>query len=414
MHSQNTFARDHSSAARPKVLAISYLFPNAVMPNHGIFVFNRLHALSRYADIKVINPIPYSPVHGFLGQYRQYADIPIRTTRGALEIFHPRFFSIPKFFKSIEIRTYYHAVKGVLAEELKDFDFDLIDLHWTFPDLPTGYQLAQHYAKPLLVTLRGMEAFHSQDGDVRESTVAKYLPSADRIISLSEELQQQSLALVSDASKHSIIRNGVDTDCFYYISRQQARASLGISDDERFILMVGALIRRKGIDLVIEALAALRRSYPGVKLRVVGSEGHEGNFRSELNGMINIYGLEDAVIFEGAVDNDRLNYWYSAADVFCLASRGEGSPNVLTEALACGCPAVASDVGSVAEIMASEQGLGVVVRPEDPKALQQGLAQVFDMDCDRQRLASTMAKYNWDWCANKVNSVYASLLVHPH
>lgn len=396
-----------------KVLALSYLFPNAVMPNHGIFVFNRLNALSRYADIKVINPIPWSPVHRYSDNYRHNRNIPLKTVRGNLEIFHPRFLSIPKFFKGVEVRTYQNAVAGILASELKDFKFDLIDLHWTFPDLPAGYALSQQYAKPFLATLRGMEAFHIQDGGVRARMVKKLLPKANRIISLSDELRQQSIAVGSSPEKNTVIRNGVDDESFNYIEQDEARNHLGLEKDGAFIVMVGALIRRKGFDLLIDALADLKKTVPNLKLRIIGSEGHEGDFRNDLHARIAKYGLQDSVVFHGAVENQTLKYWYNAADVFCLASRGEGSPNVLTEALACGCPAVASDVGSVKEIMASEHNLGYVFASENVTELRDSLQKLIvqsSSSTDRQQRSQSFGKYNWDWCAAEVNDQYQYVL----
>ncbi len=398
------------AARRPRVLAVSFLFPNEVSPNHGIFVLNRLKALSRYADITVINPIPWSPLHRLLGKYQHNSQIPYKTQRDGLTIFHPRYLSIPKVLKGVEIDTYRKAVVNVLANDLKHNYFDLIDLHWTFPDLPTGEYLSQILARPMLLTLRGMEVFHEQDGDIRQRVVARLLPGASQVISLSQELKQKSLALGSNAENNHVIRNGVDTDSFYYIEQREARRRLGINDDEKFILMVGALIKRKGFDLVIDRLAELRRTFPGLKLRIVGSQGHEGDFRSQLQACIATNKLQDAVIFQGPVNNQQLKHWYNAADVFCLASRGEGSPNVLTEALACGCPAVASDVGAVSDIMDSEAGLGALVSSEDSLAIEKGLTEVLSQCYDRQALAAAMAKYNWDWCARSVMTIYNAAL----
>ncbi|MDU0356364.1 hypothetical protein RS130_22935 [Paraglaciecola aquimarina] len=79
---------------KKRILAISYLFPNCNQPNHGVFVLNRLKAMSRYADITVINPIPNSPLHGFIGKFAVLKDIPEKEELGGLSVHHPRFLSI--------------------------------------------------------------------------------------------------------------------------------------------------------------------------------------------------------------------------------------------------------------------------------------------------------------------------------
>jgi len=396
-----------------KVLAISYLFPNEVHPTHGIFVFNRLEALSKYVDITVINPIPWSPLHEFLPRYSALKSIPRKTKLGNLVIYHPRFFSIPKFFKGLEATTYKFAVNKVLTQTLKKTSFDIVDLHWTYPDLPAGSYLAKQIKKPFLVTLRGMEAFYQGEGKLRENYIKVNLIKADRIVALSEELKNTSILLGADPSRHCVIRNGVDTQLFSYINQSEARARLFLPQDKKIIVTVGSLIKRKGFDLIIEALPELLKKNPGLQVHIIGTEGPEGDFRQSLYKQIQTLSLEKNVIFQGLVKNDVLPIWYNAADVFCLASRGEGSPNVLTEAISCGCPAVATDVGAVKEIMMSEPNIGECVPSEDHKAIARALARVLSAYYDREKNAEVFSQYNWDWCAQKVLEVYKTALEKP-
>lgn len=169
--------------------------------------------MAKYADITVINPIPWSPLHSFIDRFKHLRNIPAKTQRGKLTIYHPRYLSIPGYAKGIEIPTYRSAVKKVINEI--GFDFDLVDLHWTFPDLPTGDYLSKRYGVPYRVTLRGMEAFHIQDGDVREKSVAQYLNKVGSVISLSTEMANQAVSMGVSQEKITVIRNGVDTDVFF-------------------------------------------------------------------------------------------------------------------------------------------------------------------------------------------------------
>ena len=134
----------------------------------------------------------------------------------------------------------------------------------------------------------------------------------------------------------------------------------------------------------------------------MGAEGAEGDFRKQLNKLVSDMGLADRVHFVGAIPNERLVDWYNAADVFCLSSRGEGSPNVLTEALATGCPAVATSVGSVPEIMNSESDLGEMVACEDVQATYSALIRVLTAQRNREKQSQQFSKYSWDWCAKQV------------
>lgn len=384
---------------RKKILAISYLFPNSEKPNHGIFVYNRLNAMAKYADVTVINPIPWSPLHSFIDKFKHLRNIPAKTQRGNLTIYHPRYLSIPGYAKGIEIPTYRSAVKRVINDI--GFDFDLIDLHWTFPDLPTGDYLSNRYGVPYRVTLRGMEAFHIQDGDVRQGAVAQYLNTVGSIISLSTEMANQAISMGVSPEKVTVIRNGVDTEMFFYKPIEESRALLKLPKEHRIVLGVGSLIHRKGFDVVIKAMAEIESKEKLFHFYILGSEGPEGDYRSELKKLVREKELENFVHFVGAVPNETLVDWYNAADVFCLSSRGEGSPNVLTEALACGCSAVSTKVGSAPDIMESEKDLGVLVDVDDSHNMRDALLQLLANENDRQQRAEVFGKYTWDWCAKQ-------------
>jgi glycosyltransferase involved in cell wall biosynthesis len=389
-------------STRLKIIAISYLFPNCNQPNHGIFVLNRLKAMSKYADITVINPIADSPLHKKISKFSHLQSIPEVETIQGISVYHPRFLSIPGYVKTIEVFTYRRAVQKVLNEI--GYDFDLIDLHWTFPDLPCGYWLSKKINKPFHVTLRGMEAFHLQDSGLRKHIVAHYLKKANKVISLSEEMSKKADELSNTASKTVVIRNGVDTDKFYYLDQNECREKLTLPLDAKIILGVGALIHRKGFDLVIKGLEQIiaTKGLENTKFYILGAQGPEGDYRKELNQFIDQHRLQKHVVFVGAVPNSELITWYNAADVFCLSSRGEGSPNVLTEALACGTPAVATNVGSVPEIMASEVDLGYCVENEGQQMITTKLNQLLQHPNNRERQASNFNMYTWDWCAKEV------------
>ncbi|MGJ8682410.1 glycosyltransferase [Paraglaciecola sp.] len=385
-----------------KILVVSYLFPNSKQPNHGIFVLNRLKAMSRYLDITIINPIPNSPIHGFIDKFKILSDVPEVEVLDGLTVYHPRFLSIPGYLKSVEISSYQKAVDKVVRKF--ELTFDLVDLHWTFPDLPTGYYLHKKYHVPFNITLRGMEAFHLQDNDIRQKVVAKYLKEANQVISLSDEMADAADKIAQTANRTSVIRNGVDTKKFFYLDKNECRDKLGLERSQHIVLGVGALIRRKGFDLVIQALAVLTKQpkFSNLVFYILGAEGAEGDYRAELKQYVQEHGLEKHVVFKGAVLNQDLITWYNAVDVFCLSSRGEGSPNVLTEALACGTPVVASKVGSVPEIMASEPDLGIAFDNENVKQLESAIESLLLTTNIRENNALIFSKYTWDWCARNV------------
>ncbi len=386
-----------------KVLAISYLFPNSQYPNYGIFVLNRLKALQQYCEVKVINPIPWFPCSSRFTRYHNFDQIPRYETIQGIDVIHPRFPIVPKYLKSLDALSYSLAVVPLALRLRKEFSFDIIDLHWTYPDLPGGALLSGLTGKPFLVTIRGHEAFYLEEPGFRKNVVQHCLKKSSALISLSQKLKDVAVIQGCDENKITVIRNGVDQKAFRRIRQNEAKKYLGIPPEKRALLVVGSLIQGKGIDRVISALRSVIDHYPDVHLYLVGSEGAAGFFKTSLDNQIRDKHLQQYITFVGEVKNSELVYWYNAADLFCLASRREGSPNVLTEALCCGCPAVATDVGSVREIM-SEEYLGFVISNQDDilHGLLAGLQETFD----REQISGHMLQYDWDWCARQIVAVY--------
>lgn len=394
-----------------RILAISTLFPTPNMPNHGVFVYNRLNAMANEgAEVVVINPLPWSPAHALFKKYQGIKGTPQYRSSGALDIYHPRYFSLPGMMKDLESVTAKRTVLK-LANSLKAKygAFDRIDVHWTYPDLPAALELAKKWGVPCSLTLRGMEAFYQNEADNRETTIASALKQVDHVISLSKQMAEHADQISGTGERTDIIRNGVNTELFRYIPIEVAREKLNLPPDRTILLGVGSLIQRKGFHHVVEALCRLTDMYPDKNFHyhILGSTGLEGNFESELRKLVNNLGLTDRVHFEGSIPNGDLPYWYNAADLFCLSSFGEGSPNVLTEALSCGCPAVASNVGSVMDIMTSEDDLGTVIENQEnipDKDAGDNWAEAISETVvlsNREKRAATMGKYTWQWCARK-------------
>jgi glycosyltransferase involved in cell wall biosynthesis len=154
------------------------------------------------------------------------------------------------------------------------------------------------------------------------------------------------------------LRNGVDLELFKPVDREAARRRLGLSG--HVILSVGNLVALKGHELTIDALAALEDS----TLLIAGG----GPLRDALQARAVSLGVGDRVRLLGEVAHGLLAELYSAADAFVLMSEREGWANVLLEAMACGTPVLATNVGGNAEIVASPAA-GMLLRERSTAAL---------------------------------------------
>jgi glycosyltransferase involved in cell wall biosynthesis len=105
-------------------------------------------------------------------------------------------------------------------------------------------------------------------------------------------------------------------------------------------------------------------------------------------------GLQERVRFAGRVAHAELASWFACASVFCLPSHAEGVPNVVLEAMACGTPVVATDVGGIGEILPAFAGHLVPV--QDVPTLTATIVQALATPWDRERIVAHMKPFDWD------------------
>lgn len=173
-----------------------------------------------------------------------------------------------------------------------------------------------------------------------------------------------------------VVHCGIDVDLF------QAGAN-GCSGPSRpTILFVGSIIENKGAHVLVEAALRLRAKYPDLRLRLLGHGG--ADLMEQLHARIRAEGAEANVEFCGFVPLDRLPESYRSAHVFCLPAEFEGFGQVYLEALACGCPVVASTAGGGPEAV-SHGETGLLVPPNDVQATAAALDRLLgDPDLRRQ------------------------------
>ena len=391
---------------RLNVLALSYLFPNLAQPGYGIFVLNRLRAVSRYCHVKVIAPIQWYPFIRKLRSSFWSGDIPHHEQREGMDVFHPRFVVIPRYMKWLDALTFLFAASKVARNLRRDgYDYDVVDVHWTYPDVVAGWFLARRYGRKFGVTVRGHEALYDTEFTVRRWLVSFFLRRADFVVPLSEELAAKVVALGVDPKRVRVILNGVDLSHFSYVDAAAARNGLGLDPGRKVLLSVGRLTAGKRHDHLVRMMPALPQN-TDVDLYIVGGVNPEDDFGHQLRKMIDELGLTNVHLVD-SVSHEKLRLWYGAADVFCLATRGEGCPNVVLEALACGAPVVVTRVGAVEELV--KQGINGMLVDLDAD-FGKPVAQALATQWDRRQIAERMRQWGWDACAQQVIKVYDAAL----
>ena len=378
----------------PKLLVFSSLFPSNKRPNAGVFIRERLFRVGQQIPVIVVSPVPWFPFQGLLRYWRpHFRPQPSRyEEQQGVEVYFPRFFSIPGLFKSWD--GFFMALGSLPTLFKLRKQFNIIDAHFAYPD---GYAatLLGHWLKvPVTITLRGTEVPLSKMPD-RKARLLTALKNATRVFSVSDSLKQHVVSLGAEADKIRVIGNGIDAIKFYPLAKSDARAELNIPEDAKVLVSVGALVDRKGFHRVIEILPALVTQYPELIYLIVGGDSPEGNIRVRLEHQVKTLKLEDNVRFLGAYPSEQLKLPLSAADLFVLATANEGWANVFLEAMACGLPVITTEVGGNKEVV-NDPKLGTVVPFGDSAALLAALLQGLETVWDRPLIIQYARENSWD------------------
>ncbi|MFV1959852.1 MAG: glycosyltransferase family 4 protein [Planctomycetota bacterium] len=204
---------------------------------------------------------------------------------------------------------------------------------------------------------------------------------ADRVAAISPGVRACLVDGGIDPGRIVLIPEAVDPDRVRpRHARDEVRAGLGVGGSDVLLLGLGALVERKGFDVVLEALGALE---PSARRRVALRIGGEGEARSALVARTRALGLESTVAFLGARED--VGDLLAAADVFVMPSRREGLGVAALEAMGAGLPVVASRVGGLAfSVVDGETGL--LVEPDDAPSLATALGRLVGDEALRQRL----------------------------
>ena len=388
-----------------RLLTISSLYPNAAQPTHGVFVENRLRRIvaAGQASARVIAPVPWFPLSNpAFGQYARFAAVPRREERHGLAIDHPRYVVVPRRM-TWQPQAYLRAIRAEVKKLMAaGHRFDLIDAHYAYPDGVAAAALGRELGLPVVVTARGSDLHQIADLPEPRRQIQESFAGIDRMITVSGALGDAAAALGYPRGRISVLRNGVDTDLFRPVdgSRWRARVSPG----RKLIASVGLLIPRKGHDLLIAAMAKLPDAY----LLIAG----QGPDEEKLKALAESLGVADRVELVGSVPHEKLPALYSAADMLVLATSREGWPNVLLEAMACGAPVVATNIGGIPEIITRPEA-GVIVPERTPDALAAGIRQLAAQPPDRAATRAHAEAHGWDEVIAEQVKLYQDVLREP-
>lgn len=275
-------------------------------------------------------------------------------------------------------------------------------------------KLAKWYHKPFVLTQHNTFIKYDNEFDqierLNDIVIGRAtLREADKIIVVSNATKDYVLSLGAEPAKVTVLHNGVDLIRFRPIAgaRDTVRMNLGIPKNAIVVLTVRRLVYKNGIDTFVEAADIALKKNPNIIFLVGGKGPDEKSTRAKIRRL----GIEKNFRLEGFVSDADLPSFYNAADFFVLPSKsGEGLPLVALEAMACGLPIIATDVGGINEVLQNKYGK--LVAPNMPDMLAEAILDYAYADLSSSKLdvrGLMEENYSWDKNVDSLVEIYEQL-----
>ena len=289
-----------------------------------------------------------------------------------------------------------------LRSRLRRWRPDIILAFFAYPQGCASVWIGRRLGIPVVVGLRGSD-IRRIFGLLVERQVKWTVRNAAAVTGVSRDLVRRAIGLGANPARAATILNGVRREVFHPKNRATIRNKLNIPATQEVVLFVGRLVSLKGFGDLLHAVASLAPVRDSLRIVCVGYGPMELEWRQTAKDL----GIAGRVSFLGAKTPSEISDWLSAADLLCLPSHSEGTPNVILEAQACGCPVVATDVGGIPDVVGSESG--ILVSPGAPEQLAAAISSVFDTT-GKDRTATQRVPREWADVARETLALCTSVL----
>lgn len=365
-----------------RVCVVAELFPSRAAPAKGTFIRERIRALGRVCHVDLL-AVGVEGVDG---------TIPIHRLEP------------PWFGKGYRISLHSLWMARQVWRWIKSIG--------TYPDVlhgqglaPAGYAVVRAGRRlgiPAVVTVMGSDAL-SYPRHLDLAPVVRYVVSrANSVVAVDPSLIEPLERLGAAASRLKVIPNGVDLGRFRpmaHVERMAFRQIWGMGD-KKVVLLPKIPYGANGGQELIQAMPKLPEE---MTLVVLG----DGPLAPAIRDVANR--VRARVVVVGPRPHEEMASWYGSSDVILLPSLWEGRPNVVLEALACGIPVVAFNIGGVRSVLSHGEN-GFLVRPGDGEALVEALVSAMRRPWDQDRLRRSVEQWTWERFARAHEDLYREVI----
>jgi glycosyltransferase involved in cell wall biosynthesis len=375
-------------SSKPRVCVLTTSYPDFPGSYRGIFVWRTVHELiKRGYEISVVTPRIFRRSKRF-------------EVNGGERIYRFLFLSEEKLLVEYDrvpiVRMLTYMLSGFLSclRVIYRDNCQLIHAHFVVPTGLIAVLVGRWMRMPVIIQVHGSDVTkYAKLNRWMAWLTAFASKKADHLIAVSDELAAiltEQFGIQPD--KITVSSCGIDVTHFRPMPRNQAREQLNLPEKYSIVLFVGSLIRRKGVDILLSAIARIVAHHSRVKLVVIG----EGPLLQQLEAQALDLAIDKIVHFVGRKSNDELPFWYSAADIFVLPSLREGTPLALLEALSCEVPVIVSRAGGMVEVIEDGKN-GLLTDIADPVDLEKKLSLLLADSDMRQRFKETARDTVLSW-----------------
>lgn len=380
-----------------RIAVITQYFPSSAEPWQGRSAYQALRVIAREADVRVFYPNSAYPSL-FRPRSRSYEKLDASYSTPDVKVGYYDYPALPLISRPL---NGWMAARALLPH-VRSFAPDLILSYFLYPNAFAALQIGKVLSVPTVA--RSMGSDINRIGDpISAMHTRSVLREADFLITVSDDLLKKAVAMGASPQKARTIVNGCDLSVFHVRNRRGARERLHIDAASEAIVYMGRMDVNKGLRELVEAAASMHSERPNLKVYLVG----EGPDRPLIQNAIQANNAAGYVHALPGCAFDDVPVWMAAADLVTLPSYMEGCPNVVLEALACGRPVVATNVGGIPEILSDE--CGRLVSAREAVALAEALAAVLDASWDPEAISAHCSR-SWNTVAAEMLEVFESLV----
>jgi glycosyltransferase involved in cell wall biosynthesis len=288
-------------------------------------------------------------------------------------------------FVSFQLVSFFWALRVALRKDYPDIIY--VRIMWSF----TPMILARFLSVPVMLEINDSphRAYAMTKNLVKRTTVHLIdkitFRLSDHFLPVNQKIAQEMSTLEGVPwDKLTVLPSGTNIDMFHPMDKLQCCHKLGFDESLTYIGFIGTFLRYQGIETLIEAAPVIIQRYPQVRFLVLG----DGPMKDAWQTMVSESDLEFHFIFPGHVPYKCVPFYCAVMDI-CVApfhkSAGDSSGVKIFDYLACGKPVVATDVGETSAFFA-DSGAVMLVPPEDPAALAQGIISLLESEALRAEM----------------------------